>query len=230
MKKLHLLVFSIIIVISISACADTTVGIKTQLQSSRNAPEDYISRFTGDYSDKNYSTIKINDSNGNDISNIVIDLWYAANEVYNVDDGVMFETGEGVKLYEDYPDFIELKNYNDVVDKIFTANARKQVEETCLSGGEKTFIQKKDGKVYRLGPWRTGNSYAHALKDIQLKEATQNSVVVTVEYEKSGRIFYDDENYGYPPEYDSRDFKIIKEGNIWVVENYIYPDTNMQLK
>lgn len=181
-----------------------------------------VKRFSGDYSEKDYSTVAIKNTAGEDISADVIDLWYAANEVYNVDDDMMFEMAESATLFGEIEHY-ELKNYDEVVDGIFTANGKKQVEEACI-GSEMTFIQRKDGKVYRLGPWKTGHSMAFALVDMQPKEVAETKVTVTAKYEKFAKPIDPEAAKNYIPEYELVEFTIVLENGIWMTDDYRYPE------
>lgn len=127
-------------------------------------------------------SLRILDNSGHDISEEVILLWQKANGAYNVDGIGLFETGDSVLLFENAPEFNELMNYYEVVDTIFSDKGRAQLEQTKL-GGPYTLIQKRDGKVYRMGSWKTGYSYADALEGIQVKfHATGSQLVLSVQY------------------------------------------------
>ena len=181
-------------------------------------PHDVYENFAAE---KDYSNIHLADASGNDITEIAIDLWWAANGVYNVDDIFMFEMGEQTRLFEDAPDYYELRNYDEVMPKIFTEHGIQQAEQTCI-GGSLTFIQRQNGKVYRLGPWKTGYDYGMAMTDMQVKQAQSNRVTLTVTYIRQGSIAMDGSG---TPIYDTVDFTIAKENGIWLVDDYIYPES-----
>jgi hypothetical protein len=109
----------------------------------------------------------------------------------------------------------------------FTKNGIKQLEETNI--GEINFIQKKDNKIYRLGAWKTGYSYAYALKDMKSTKVYKDKIELSVEYQ-TNKGFYAGE--GQPSsrvaEYASSGFTIIKENGIWLVDSYVYPDSNIE--
>ena len=211
----------VVVLVAVAVLAISLMGNPVSGGFVRRYPEEYF--FNS--SNKDYSAIKIKDNQGKDITGIVIDLWWAANEVYNVDDTAMFEMGEGIYLLENAPEFYELKNYDTVVNSIFTPNARAQLEQTRLGSETTTFLQRKDGKVYRLGSWKTGYSYAGVLVDMQPKEVVDRKITMTVKYETNARFYAgEEEGMDYVPEYDFVDFTIVKTAGTWMVEDYIFPD------
>lgn len=158
-------------------------------------------------------SLTIHDNNGQDISSEVLALWKDANRVYDVDDVIMFEMGDSVRLLDNAPEFIELKNYDTVVDAIFTENGKAQLEQTKI-GGPATLIQKQDGKTYRMGPWKTGASYAENLEGMAVVSVSDDKIVMRAKYKdipnKTG--------YGYA------DFTLLSSNGNWLVEDYQYPE------
>lgn len=181
-------------------------------------------RYSGDYGMEDYSAIQLKDADGKDISADVVDLWYAANEVYNVDDGVMFEMSESVTLTEGGADCNELKNYDAVIAGIFTAYGKQQLEQTSVGG--RPLIQKTGEKIYRLGPWKTGHSLGAALADIQAKDVADGKITVTVRYEAFSRPADPEEAKSYRPEYETVDFGLISVDGSWMVADYRFPEAS----
>ena len=160
------------------------------------------------------------DADGNDVSKILIDLWYCASDAYDVDGMVVFETGDWVSLLVNHPQFIELTNYDEVLPKIFTPRAIAQYEASDV-----VLIQKTaDGKVYRLGPWRTGYSYAWALTDLRGLEVQPDRIVAEATYIKNPGYAGAGEDPAYVPEYDTVPFTVVKQNGIWLVDDYTYPE------
>ena len=192
--------------------------------------EGYVPRYPqGGYyhwKERDFSSIVVKDSSGQDISEIAIDLWYCANDIYNVGDCVMFEMDrkEGPLLQYRIPQSHELLNYQEVVENVFTKEGIAQLEQTAPAEDGNLIIRKVDGKVYRMGQYKSGFSFAEALTAMEVKEAAENRITLTVEYAVTG--FIDDENDpGYkPPEYYKTDFVIAKVDGKWLVDNYIYPE------
>jgi len=158
------------------------------------------------------------DADKNDISKEIIRLWYNANEIYNVDDIQMFETGDSTFLFDNGPEFYEIMNYDQEVDAVFTGNGKAQLEQTKI-GGPHTLIQKRDGKVYRMGAWKTGYSYADALEGIKVKQVFDDMLVLEVKFKEP--IKPDD-----LPVYGYADFTVRKINDAWFVEDYVYPEAN----
>ena len=209
---------SVILVVALLAL----VGCNGSPSNSDQAPpEDYVNRYPGEYNTEisDYSNIQIKDNEGNDISHIAIDLWYAANEIYNVDDMKMFEIGEyETNLMEyDIPQSNELVNYYAIVENIFTQNGITQLEQTRLgaSDGSAPLIRKQDGKVYRMGAWKSGYSFANALTDMQVKEFTGNKITLAVTYASINR-----DNTTV-----TVDFTITIVDGTWLVDDYVYPES-----
>ena len=179
-------------------------------------------RFTSEYySNRDYSAIQVKDAQGNDVSKILIDLWYCASDAYDVDGNVVFENGQWVSLQENLPEFVELKDYDQVIHKIFTPNAIAQFESSDVVLIQKT----QDGAVYRLAPWRTGYSYAYAMTDIQAKEVSENKITAVVTYEKNAGYAGAWEDPAYVPQYDTVEFTVVCQDGIWLVDSYTYPET-----
>lgn len=151
-----------------------------------------------------------------DISREVLSLWRAANKIYNVDDKEMFEIGEAVMLFEDSPEYYEIFGYDLEVDAVFTAQGRMQLEQTVI-GGPHLLIQKRDGKVYKMGPWRTGYSYADALDGMRIVQISNDTVTLEVKYRKPVGL---DE----PPVFDYVKFALKKIDDTWLVDDYVYPE------
>lgn len=126
------------------------------LSSNQTPAEGYVNRYPGEYNTKlsDYSDIVIKDKDGSDISRAAIDLWYAANKIYNVDDMKMFEIGEyEVPMTEyDIPQSNELLNYSAVAESVFTQNGIAQLEQAKIEG--KYFLIRK--KIIRFIVWALG--------------------------------------------------------------------------
>lgn len=197
--------------------------LRTIAQSLHLIPSEYGlsgKRFGDAYADRDYSGIQVLDADGNDVSKILIDLWYCASDAYDVDGMVVFETGDWVSLLDNHPQFIELTNYDEVLPKIFTPRAIAQYEASDV-----VLIQKTaDGKVYRLGPWRTGYSYAWALTDLRGLEVQPDRIVAEATYIKNPGYAGAGEDPAYVPEYDTVPFTVVKQNGIWLVDDYTYPE------
>ena len=221
-KKPSFWVFITLIILVIAFAISLLVNPIVSSSSDTRYPKEAFENFSAN---KDYSAISIRDASGNDITSTAIDLWWAANAVYDVDDVILFEMGDQTRLRDDMPDFYELINYNEIMPKIFTQHGIQQVEQTCI-GSTKPFIQKQDGKVYRLGPWKTGYSYNMAMTDMQVKEAAQNRVTLTVKYELPlGYVPDPESNEQVEPEYGTVDFTIAKINGIWLVDDYVFVES-----
>lgn len=228
MKRSLWFVLSLTMILSLSACGSPAVldGSNQPESSSSQLSDGYIRRYPDEYrSVGDISGISVQDSQGEDITEAAIDLWFAANEVYNVDDTVMFEMGEGTQvLTPPGPEFYELKNYEAVVDGIFTENGRDQLERTWIGADGITFLQMRDGAMYRLGPWKTGYSYAKTLSGMRVAQAEGNTVVLDVDYISNLSPDAQMNMETFVPEYRTVPFIIRKVDGIWLVEDYIYPE------
>ncbi len=155
--------------------------------------------------------------NGEYLSSDVRYLWNNVNNIYNVDNTETFEVSDsGVSLFEDAPEFFEIFNYDEAVDAYFTADGKAQLEQTLI-GGPYTFIQKRGQKVYRMGPWRTGYSYADALDGMKVVEAVGDTVVLDIKYRQP-------EGTNDPPTFGHAEFTIKRMDGNWYVEDYDYPE------
>ncbi len=176
------------------------------------------------YQSKDYSNISVKDSSGNDISRDMILLWMWANEIYNVDDNRMFKMGKWSRIINDAPEFVEILNYDEVVDKVFTAKGKEMLENAPI-----THIVKQNGRVYRLGPYKTGYFYSAALDDMQVKEMSSDRIVFTVKYVRNPGYVVEADNTSYVPEYDYIDFPVVKSGGRWLVDDYIFIENKIHL-
>lgn len=154
---------------------------------------------------------QILDASGEDIAPIAVDLWYASKEIYNENDYNMFQWS-----FSKDPDDnrFELCNYEQVVDSIFTANARRQLEETQTENGW-MLIQQENGKYYRTyrSIWLDDTQYV-ALHDMQVKQAEENYLVLSVECSSSHKI---------SAEHTFVDFALKKVDGVWMVDDFPYP-------
>lgn len=161
----------------------------------------------------------VKDADGNDVTPDIVDLWFACNTVCEQDDYSMFYVDNRMKLYSQTPDYLRLTDYEEVVDSIFTANGRKQLEQ-ATTGGQLVFVE-KNGMFYRMLPWKDVRCYAVPLHSMEVKEAEENRLVISVQYQTNASRFFPDE-----PEatFDAVDFTVVKGDGVWKVENYCYPD------
>jgi len=208
--RIGFIVLSVLLILALVGCSGNPSNLN------QTPVEDYVNRYPGEYNTSlsDYSSIQIKDNDGNDISHIAIDLWYAANEIYNVDDMKMFEIGEYEATLSKYTvQSNELLNYYAVVESVFTQNGIAQLEQTMI-GGPKSLIRKKDDKVYRMGAWKSGYSFANALTDMQVKEFTGNKITLAVTYASINR-----DNTTV-----TVDFTITIVDGTWLVDDYVYPE------
>lgn len=153
---------------------------------------------------------------GQDISQEIIRLWHSANNIYNVDDSETFEMGESVFLFEIGPEYCELLTYDVEVDDVFTGNGKLQLEQTKI-GGDFNLIQKQDGRIYRMGPWKTGYSYAEALDGMKVVDYSEDTLVLKVKYKEHVGL-------GDPPVFGYVDFTAKRVADQWYVDDYQYPE------
>ena len=175
--------------------------------------------------DRDYSHICVEDSEGNDITNIAIDLWYCANSIYNVDSTEMSGIGEFASLQEyAIPQCSEFLNYSDVVTNIFTEHGIAQLEQTSFVSEGNYLIRKIGEKVYRMDSYKSGFNIADTLVDMQVAERSDDRIALSVEYLVKG--FVDDPNEPgfYEPIPYTVNFVIAKMGDQWLVDDYIYPE------
>ncbi len=165
---------------------------------------------------------KVIEVGGENLYDTFADLWFKANCIYDVEDFTFLEKA-GSCDFGIGPEFYEITNYDTVVPTIFSAKGIKQLEQATIGSDTVTFIQKKDGKTYRLGPWKTGYAYQNALEDIRLKEAFDNKVILEVQYRQFPGYAGAEENSDYVLEYAFVDFTVVKENGQWLVEDYIFP-------
>lgn len=162
-----------------------------------------------------------------EMEQVIQDLWYKANNAYNVNaignlEDDVFEVGEAIQQ-PGQPEFYELLNYNQVVEELFTDKGLQQFEATQI-GSEEPFIQKIEGKVYRLGPWKTGYSYEVALHSAKIIEQKENELTFLVEYVDSPGYAGADAPSNVTS-YVQTTMKIVKEDGKWKVDDYVFPES-----
>ena len=109
-------------VVAVLAVAALGIGLAVNLPvTAPYTPRDPQEAFENFTAEKDYSGISVTDASGKDITDIAIDLWWAANGVYDPDDVFVFEMGPQTTLLENAPDFYELINYAQVMPTIFKA-------------------------------------------------------------------------------------------------------------
>lgn len=213
MRRFGFAVLSALFMLVLASCGSKPSNLS-------EAPANYVNRYPGEYNTKlaNYDDIHVQDNDGNDISPIAIDLWYAANEIYDVDDTKMFEIGAYEVSLPEYaiPQSNELLDYYSVVENVFTQNGISQLEKAMIEG-QYPLIRKKDGKVYRMGSWKTGCSFARALTDMEVKELSEDKITLTVTY----AIVDNDDTI---LELVSIDFIVANVDGNWLVDDYVYPE------
>lgn len=186
-----------------------------------SAPFPANRRFPGMWPSEHYQSgaFSVQDATGNDVTADLVDLWFACNAVCEQDNYLLFSVSDRMKFSAMSPDYMQLDNYEDVVDSIFTANGRKQLEQ-AKTGGQLVF-ETRYGNYYRMLPWKYTYYYSVALHSMEVKEAEENRLVLSVQYQTNASRFFPDE-----PEatFDAVDFTVVKEDGIWKVENYCYPD------
>ena len=107
--------------------------------------------------------------------------------------------------------YYDLPDYDRVIHSIFTPEAIEAYEASDVVQIQKT----DDGRVWRLGPWKTGYSYAMALSGLQDEDPTEVPSDRTVDFpvEKTDGIWYVAE-YPYPEEA----FRLEQEAAVAAVE------------
>ncbi len=179
-------------------------------------------RYPGNFSTlHDYSGIQVLDADGTDITGILVDLWYCASEAYNVDDAIFFTLGESARLSENYPEFYELTNYAEKIQSVFTPNAIAQYEASDVTAIQKT----EDGRVWRLGPWRTGYSYGFALTGLEAVDTSLDRMTIRATYETNEGGIMREEDPDYVPNYRTVDFTVVKADGVWYVDDYTYPES-----
>jgi len=130
----------------------------------------------------------------------------------------MFEIGEYEVSLSGYaiPQSNELLNYSVVVENVFTDRGILQLEQTMIEG-QYRLIRKKDDKVYRMGSWKTGCDFARTLTDMQVKALSADKITLEVTY---AIVDNDDTILEQIPV----DFTIANEDDIWLADDYIYPE------
>lgn len=179
--------------------------------------EEMREKYGTRYKDQDYSGIHISDAQEADISEEMIRLWYACNDIYNVYDPWIFQQGAEY-LPETGPYYTELLNYDQVVDSVFTAAGRSQLEAAQIGGGD--FLMMMDGKVYRLSPWKTGYSYGDALRDMKALAVSENEIFLSVEYQEDCGFAGPNPN----PTYAWVQMRLVKQDGRWLVDDYSYPE------
>lgn len=195
---------------------DTPVEADSEGEPDVADPEYAWRRYPGEYAG-DYSDLHVEDAQGNDVSAQLIDLWYAASAVYNVDDHQMFDLGEQIYNYN----YVELKDYEQVVSAIFTEAGREQLELTFLEANiPLPLLLQENEQVYRKTGWKTGYFYGAALKDMTVLTAEEDRLTVAVTYQHNWGLASPDPN----PTYDTLEWVVVWEDALWKVDGYPYPE------
>ena len=178
-------------------------------------------RYTGDYNTafSDYSDIRVTDGEGEDIAPMAIDLWYAANEIYNEGSREMFDfgiPGYSDRLFPEYehPESYLLEDYDAVVKRVFTPHGIAQLEGTWVDSAP--LIRKAEGKVYRVYSWKSGYPVAGALLDMRVTQRGEDTLTLAVTY-----ALADNDNRVWGEE--TVPFAIARQDGRWLVEDYLYP-------
>jgi hypothetical protein len=178
-------------------------------------------RFPGMWPSEHYQSgaFSVRDAAGNDITADLVDLWFACNAVCEQDNYLLFAVSDRMKFSAMSPDYMQLDNYEKVVDSVYTTNGHKQLEQ-AKTGGQLVF-ETRYGNYYRMLSWKYTYYYSVALHSMEAKEAEENRLVLSVQYQTNADTVLPDE-----PEatFDWVDFTVVKEDGVWKVENYCYPD------
>lgn len=178
-------------------------------------------RYPGEFSDRyDFSHTVILDADGNNVTGILMDLWYCASAAYDVDDMVLFPWEE----YQIFPDGLEyysLPDYDRVIHSFFTPEAIEVYESSDVVRIQKT----EDGRVWRRGPWKTGYSYAMALSGLQAESVEPDRMVIRAAFETMDGGIDRDEDPAYVPAYRTVKFTVVKVDGVWYVAEYTYPET-----
>jgi len=211
MRKLNSCIIIIILIVISCSCANVNAPVDKETQTPK------IDEPVSIPIDKSNYNISVLDIDGNDITDRVIELWWCANEIYNVDSDEVLELGEYYPEFDRSADFYEVLNFNEVVERIFSPDGKKQLLSTELGGIK--FIQERDGKIYRLGPWKTGWSCGNSILEANETEKTEDRIVLSIKYDAAYR--WED---GDPHDYKYVDFVIAKIDDEWYVDDYVYPE------
>ena len=179
-------------------------------------------RYPGSFSEQyDLSGLHLTDAAGSDITGIAVDLWYCASAAYNVDDTVLFPDGSYEMLRDDMPMFYELNDYEATIGSIFTPEARAAFEASEVTRITRT----ADGRVWRLGPWRTGYAYELALSGLEPVSSAPGRVTLRAWYETNAGGIERDTDPAYVPHYRPVNFTLEQVDGIWYVAEYTYPET-----
>lgn len=160
----------------------------------------------------------VKDASGTDITGDVYDLWLACNEIYNQGSLLMFPENELTTLYSQAPNYYRLGNYAQIVDSIFTADGRKQLEQ-AKTGGQPLF-EEQDGSYYRMCPWKDYTQKLPILCNLQTKQTGNGRMTFSMGY----RFYTDPEIDGSSvPSFEYVDFTIVKVDGVWMIDEYCHP-------
>lgn len=204
----------ILAVLILTACSCTFIDISkdvvTESPTSNEMPELPY--------DKNNYNLTVNDIDGNDITDRVIELWWSVNAIYNVDSDSLLELGDYYADFDGSAGFYEVLNFEEIVEQLFSPVGKRQLLNTKL--GNVNFLQERNGKIYRLGPWKTGWGCGDSILEAFIKELTENKIILSIKFDAAYR-YEDDDSH----DYRFVDFSIVKIDNVWYVDNYVYPES-----
>lgn len=186
-------------------------------------------RYPGEFSDRyDFSDTVILDADGNNVTGILMDLWYCASAAYDVDDMVLFPWEES-QLFPDGLEYYDLPDYDRVIHSFFTPEAIEVYESSDVVRIQKT----GDGRVWRRGPWKTGYSYAMALSGLQAESVEPDRMVIRAAYETMDSVMAENAGPDNEPNgpatkfttYRTVKFTVVKRDGVWYMAEYTYPET-----
>ena len=114
---------------------------------------------------------------------------------------------------------LEILNYQEVVEDIFTPAGIAQLEQASLGGEGNLIIRREDGKIYHIAPYKTGLLFAYALSDMKAVEVTEDKIVLEAEC-----TFHRGEP-DVGPWVCVCGFTIVNVDEKWLVESYSLPQS-----
>lgn len=169
--------------------------------------------------------IRVEDADGENITQEAVALWYRANSAYETDNFAVFSSEPEAETFavNGYT-FMEAPMYDEYIGTIFSENGQKQYENTVMRFDNELvypFMRRGD-RVYRLciGDGTMGN-YGRKLLDMTVEESSADRICLNVTY----RNFTEDcKSYARV----TVPFTIVKVNGAWVVEDYTYPDSGAE--
>ena len=120
------------------------------------------------------------------------------------------------KDQDESSEYLEVLNYNDVIDKLYTEEGKKELEK--IKFNNKLFVNKDEEKTYILKALPENNLYSNC--SISVSNATYNKGIVKGVVSLTKNVLGNNEVLTYYV-YE-KNIELIKKDDKWLIKTFIY--------